>query len=72
METVTFRGHESFLARFLLVRLVRFAGHYVLTSSTPMGRKLRPKLLHQSAPLVRVKPKDLIARGSNEFREWWG
>lgn len=54
---------ESFLARFLLVRLVRFAGHHILTSSTPMGRKLRPKLLLQSAPLVRVKPKDLIAAG---------
>jgi putative flavoprotein involved in K+ transport len=35
-------------------------GHHVLTLGTPIGRKLRPKLLHQASPLVRVKPKDLI------------
>src|SRR5581483_2749573 len=38
-------------------------GHHVLTSSTPIGRKLRPKLLRQAAPLVRVKPKDLARAG---------
>src|SRR5262249_5186275 len=27
------------------------------------GRKLRPKMLHRSAPLVRVKPADLIGAG---------
>lgn len=54
---------ETALARHLLVRLVRFAGHHVLTSSTPIGRKLRPKLLRQAAPLVRVKPKDLGSAG---------
>lgn len=54
---------ETALSRFFLVRLVRFLGHHVLTMSTPLGRKLRPKLLGQAAPLVRVKPKDLIAAG---------
>jgi putative flavoprotein involved in K+ transport len=54
---------ESLLARLLLVRVVRFLGHHVLTLSTPMGRKLRPKALSNAAPLVRVKPKDLIAAG---------
>jgi putative flavoprotein involved in K+ transport len=30
---------------------------------TPIGRKLRPRLLSHGAPLVRVKPKDLTAAG---------
>jgi putative flavoprotein involved in K+ transport len=54
---------ESFIARFFLVRLVRFFGHHVLTVRTRFGRKLRPKLLHQASPLVRVKPQDLVNAG---------
>jgi putative flavoprotein involved in K+ transport len=54
---------ESFVARNFLVRLVRFVGHHVLTAATPIGRKLRPKMLHQASPLVRVKPKDLVDAG---------
>ena len=54
---------DSWVARFLLVRLVRFVGHHVLTLSTPIGRKFRPKLMSQATPLVRVKPEDLIAAG---------
>ena len=54
---------ETFLARNSLVRLVRFAGHHVLSVNTPIGRKLRPRLLRQAAPLVRVKPQDLLEAG---------
>jgi putative flavoprotein involved in K+ transport len=54
---------ESLVARHLLVRIVRFIGHRVLTLGTPIGRKLAPKLLHRAAPLVRVKPADLTAAG---------
>jgi len=54
---------ETFVARNLLIRLVRFVGHRVITIRTPVGRKLRPKMLHMAPPLVRVKPKDLIAAG---------
>ena len=54
---------ETFLARHLLLRIVRFVGHRVLTVRTPIGRKVRPKLLSKGRPLVRVKPKDLIAAG---------
>lgn len=54
---------DSLIARFFLVRVVRFLGHYILTVGTPIGRKLRPKLLSTAAPLVRVKPKDLIDAG---------
>ena len=35
----------------------------VLTTSTPMGRRVRSKMLHKAAPLLRVKPKDLVAAG---------
>jgi hypothetical protein len=34
-----------------------------MTVRTPVGRKLRPVMLHMAPPLVRVKPKDLIAAG---------
>jgi putative flavoprotein involved in K+ transport len=54
---------DSFIARFFLVRLVRFFGHHILTVKTPLGRKLRPKLLATANPLVRVKPGGLISSG---------
>jgi putative flavoprotein involved in K+ transport len=54
---------DSVMARFFLVRIIRFVGHHVLSVSTPIGRKLRPKLLSRAAPLVRVKPRDLVSAG---------
>ncbi|HBY99406.1 MAG TPA: portal protein [Chloroflexi bacterium] len=55
---------EGVAARILLVRLVlRFLFHRVLTVNTPIGRKLRPKVLSQGGPLIRVKPEDLVAAG---------
>ncbi|HSJ29321.1 MAG TPA: NAD(P)/FAD-dependent oxidoreductase [Acidimicrobiia bacterium] len=35
----------------------------VLTTSTPMGRRVHSKMRHRGAPLMRVKPKDLVAAG---------
>src|SRR4029450_4468280 len=35
----------------------------VLPGDTPIGRRMRPRLLSHAAPLVRVKPKDLTAAG---------
>jgi putative flavoprotein involved in K+ transport len=55
--------NDSLIGRFFLVRLVRFFGHHILTVKTPLGRKLRPKLLATAAPLIRVKPKELIGCG---------
>ncbi len=53
-------------ARVVLVRLVlRGLFHRVLTLDTPIGRKVRPKVLSHGMPLIRVKPKDL-ARASVE------
>jgi putative flavoprotein involved in K+ transport len=54
---------ESFVARKILIRLVRFVGHHLLTVKTPIGRKQRPKMLYGASPLVRVKPQDLVNAG---------
>jgi putative flavoprotein involved in K+ transport len=62
-------GHVPFridglLARLLLFRLVlRVVFHRILTVRTPMGRKARARMLHVGGPLVRTKPRDLIAAG---------
>ena len=54
---------ESFLGRFVLIHVVRFIGHHLLSLGTPIGRRLRPTLLARAAPLVRIKPRDLLAAG---------
>jgi putative flavoprotein involved in K+ transport len=54
--------HGPAAARFVLP-VVRFVGHHVLTLRTPIGRKAQPKFISHSAPLVRVKLKDLAAAG---------
>lgn len=54
---------ESIPGRFLLVHLIRALGHHILNLDTPIGRKVRPNLLHRATPLVRVKPKDMTAAG---------
>jgi putative flavoprotein involved in K+ transport len=62
-------GHVPFRierapARFVFLPLMfRVIGHRVLTVRTPIGRKMRPKLLSHGAPLVRVKPSDIAAAG---------
>jgi putative flavoprotein involved in K+ transport len=54
---------EKWLARNFVVRMIRFVGHHVLTVRSPVGRKVRPHFVSRAAPLIRVKPKDLIAAG---------
>jgi putative flavoprotein involved in K+ transport len=62
-------GHVPFRierapARFVFLPLMfRVIGHRVLTVRTPIGRRMRHKLLSHGAPLVRVKPKDIAAAG---------
>lgn len=51
-------------ARIILARLVlRVAFHRVLTVKTPIGRKVRPKVLHVGGPLIRTRSADLAAVG---------
>jgi putative flavoprotein involved in K+ transport len=55
---------EGAAARFVFQPLLfRVVGHRVLTVDTPIGRRLRPRLLAHGAPLVRVRPRDLAAAG---------
>jgi putative flavoprotein involved in K+ transport len=55
---------EGMPAKILLVRLVlRILFHRVLSTSTPIGRKVRPKLVSLGGPLIRIKPKEFEAAG---------
>ena len=55
---------DSLAARLVLARLLmRVVFHRLLTVKTPLGRKVRPKVLHHATPLIRVKGKDLAALG---------
>ena len=54
---------ESRVARALAPILFRIVFHRVLTLDTPMGRKVRPKILHIGGPLIRVKRQDLAVAG---------
>jgi putative flavoprotein involved in K+ transport len=60
---VPFRIETVAVRYFFLPLVFRFLGHHVLTVNTPIGRKVRPKILSRGAPLVRVKPKDIAAAG---------
>lgn len=51
-------------ARLGLVRLVlRVIFHRVLTVATPIGRRVRTKVLHGSGPLIRTRRPELAAAG---------
>jgi putative flavoprotein involved in K+ transport len=54
---------EGVFGRNVMGRVMRFVGHRVFSIDTPIGRKARPAMLHRAAPLIRVKPQDLIAAG---------
>jgi putative flavoprotein involved in K+ transport len=54
---------ESVAARVLMPFIGRIIFHRVLTTRTPIGRKVRPKWISTGEPLIRVKPKDLVAFG---------
>jgi putative flavoprotein involved in K+ transport len=54
--------HGPAMARFVFP-MIRFVGHHVLTLRTPVGRKVQPRFISHSAPLIRVKLKDLAAAG---------
>ena len=54
---------ESWFGRTVGTRLVKFAMTRVLTTSTPIGRKVRPNMMKHTGPLVRVRPKELAQAG---------
>jgi putative flavoprotein involved in K+ transport len=55
---------DTLPAQLLLVPLVlRVLFHRILTVATPIGRRARPKMIVGGGPLVRVKPKEVVAAG---------
>jgi putative flavoprotein involved in K+ transport len=54
---------DSFAARFIVPILFRIVFHRVLSVATPIGRKLRRKVIAIGGPLIRVKAQDLADRG---------
>jgi putative flavoprotein involved in K+ transport len=60
--TIPFRP-ESVAARVLMRFVGRVVFHRVLTTSTPIGRRARPKMVSSGEPLLRVKPRDLAEAG---------
>jgi putative flavoprotein involved in K+ transport len=54
---------ESVVGRVLMPIIGRIIFHRVLTIRTPIGKKVRPKMISSGEPLIRVKPKDLKAAG---------
>ena len=55
---------DTMLSRFVLQPLLlRVIFHRLLTVDTPMGRKVRPKVISSGGPLIRTRPKDLLAAG---------
>jgi putative flavoprotein involved in K+ transport len=54
---------ESVLARVLMPIIGRIVFHRVLSTSTPIGRRARSKMVSSGEPLLRVKPKDLTEAG---------
>lgn len=54
--------HGGLRAR-LLLPVIRFLGHHVLTVRTPIGRKVGPTLASAATPLIRTKSRDLALAG---------
>jgi putative flavoprotein involved in K+ transport len=54
---------ESVIARVLMPFIGRIIFHRVLTTKTPIGRRVRSKMIAKGEPLIRVKPRDLAAAG---------
>jgi putative flavoprotein involved in K+ transport len=55
---------DGFAAKLILFTLLlRVVFHRILTTKTPMGRKVRGKMLSMGGPLIRVKPEALTAAG---------
>lgn len=54
-----FKLSSFFGQRIMGPLLLRFVFHRVLTTSTPMGRRVRASRIHRGAPLIRVRSREL-------------
>jgi putative flavoprotein involved in K+ transport len=58
-----FAYNSAFALHVVVPLLFRIVFHRMLSVDTAMGRKARPQFLGHSGPLIRVKPRDLVAAG---------
>lgn len=54
---------DNWFGRKIGTHMISFVMTKVLTTSTPMGRRARPKMLAKAPPVVRARPKDIVAAG---------
>lgn len=54
---------DNWFGRKIGGHMIRFVMTKVLTTSTPIGRRARPKMLTKAQPVVRARPKDIVAAG---------
>lgn len=54
---------DTIAGRIFVPLVIGFLFHRVLTVDTPIGRKVRPKVLSRGKALIRVKPKDIRTGG---------
>jgi putative flavoprotein involved in K+ transport len=55
------RGTASRL--FLARLLIGFVFHHVITVTSPIGRRIRPRFISRGAPLIRIRPGEVEAAG---------
>src|SRR5688572_7293852 len=60
---VPFPVQRPMIRRLLLPILFRVVFHCILTLDTPIGRKIRPRLIKGGMPLIRTRGRDLAAAG---------
>jgi putative flavoprotein involved in K+ transport len=60
---IPFSVQSPMLRRLLLPILFRIVFHRILTLATPIGRKVRPKLITGGMPLIRTRGRDLAVAG---------
>jgi putative flavoprotein involved in K+ transport len=58
-----FRIDGPVAGRVMVPLVLRVLFHRIFTLSTPIGRRVRPRVLSQGGPLIRVKPSDLERAG---------
>jgi putative flavoprotein involved in K+ transport len=60
---IPFSVQSPTVRRLFLPILFRIVFHRILTLGTPMGRKIKPKLIKGGMPLIRTRGRDLAAAG---------
>ncbi|MDA1298168.1 MAG: NAD(P)/FAD-dependent oxidoreductase [Chloroflexi bacterium] len=54
---------EGRIGKMMVPVVVGFLFHRIMTTRTPIGRKIRPAAISKGGPLIRIKPGDLAAAG---------